>query len=155
MKVNKVYGCLYAAFILVLLGSLTGCGGGSSGTNAGSNSQSSGGSSAAAITVVSSGNGQYAVQGANMDGVAAIDLTISYEGSALSSPIVTQGAFISGLLMATNTNTPGSIRIGCVGSTPLSGSGLIASISFSTGPGQATVSISSSKMTDINGTVIP
>ncbi|MEI6207427.1 MAG: cohesin domain-containing protein [Desulfuromonadales bacterium] len=85
---------------------------------------------AAVTTITPSGSGTFTVQGSDMDGVAGIDLFITYDTTLLASPSVTQGHLVSGALMAANTNNPGSIKIAIIDSKPFSGSGTIATITF-------------------------
>jgi hypothetical protein len=88
--------------------------------------------SAASLIVSSSGNGVFTLQGVGLADVAGIDVTIGYDTSTLSSPRVVQGGLISGAMMAANPNIPGVIRIAVVKTGSIAGSGVIASINFST-----------------------
>jgi hypothetical protein len=92
-----------------------------------------------------------------MDGVAAINMTINYDVSTMSSPTVVQGGFVSGALMVTDTGIPGTIKIALVNAYPkiLSGSGQFATISFDAVTGSGTVSVASVNMFDVNGAPIP
>ena len=112
-------------------------------------------SKAASVSLIPSGNGEYVIQGDNMDGVAGIELTINYDSSALSSPTVTQGGLISGALMRSNTTFVGTIRIAIVNTTPFSGSGQIDTVSFTSATGTGSVSIATVKMIDSKGAPIP
>ena len=114
-------------------------------------------SNGASVSVISTGNGVYVIQGNNMDGVAAISLTISYDSSTLSSPTVVQGGLISEALMVSNTTTPGTLRISALAAYPkvISGSGQIATISFATVTGEGSVSVASVEMFDVRGAPIP
>ena len=107
----------------------------------------------ASLTIDSSGNGVFTVQGNNMDEVAAIDLTLSYDTPALASPSVNQGSLISGALLAANTNNPGSIRIAIAKASSFSGSGPVVTITFATHAG-GSVRIASSNLVDINGNTL-
>src|SRR6185369_9164417 len=102
----------------------------------------------ASVSVTPADSGTFTIQGDNMDGVAGIDLTVSYDGS-LSSPRVTQGSLISGALMAANTNNPGSIKIAIISTKSLSGSGQIATVTFARGSGS--VKIASLSMINSSG----
>ncbi|KAA0893238.1 cohesin domain-containing protein [Oryzomonas rubra] len=108
----------------------------------------------ASITVSSSGNGVYTVQGSSMDGVSGIEMTLKYDTTSLASPSVTQGSLISGAMMAANTNVAGSIRIAVVSSASFSGSGTIATIAFGTHTGTGTVSLASSSLINSSGSAI-
>ena len=95
------------------------------------------------VSAIPQGNGVFSIQGSGMDGVAGIDLNISYP-SSLSSPSVTQGGFISGGMMVANTNNTGSIKIAIISSKAFSGSsGEIVRITFGN-KGSGTLSVSAS-----------
>lgn len=98
----------------------------------------------AAISVVPSGNGVFTINGENMDGIAGIELLLSYDPSAMSIPTVTQGSLINGALMAANTNKPGSIKIGIATAGAFSGSGTVAVVSFSQNKASGNLVITSS-----------
>jgi hypothetical protein len=109
----------------------------------------------ASVTITSSGGGSFVVQGDNMNGVGGIDLTIGYDTTVLNSPTVTKGSLVSGALMAPNTTIPGTIRIAIIQTTPLSGSGPIAAISFATHTGSAGITSLSAKIVDGNNALVP
>lgn len=104
------------------------------------------------LTIVPGGDGTYYLQANNLSGVAGMDLTINYDTSILTSPVVTQGALVSGTIMAANTSIPGAIRIAVVGATPFSGSGTIAILAFTVSTrNQTTPVISSVSMVNSSG----
>jgi len=103
------------------------------------------------ISITSTGSGTYSIQADNLNGVAAIDLTISYDSSSLSSPTVTDGALISGALLVPNTLNPGQIRIAIIRATPFSGGGEIAKISFAAKTGTGGITALTASITDIAG----
>lgn len=85
---------------------------------------------AASITIVPGVSGSYIVKGDGMDGIAGIDLTISYS-APLSSPSASPGGLVAGALFAANPNfASGKIKIGIVSANAFSGSGDIAVIKF-------------------------
>lgn len=91
------------------------------------------GAAAATVTITPLGNGSFTIQGSGMDGVAGIELTIGYDSSAMNSPKIDQGGFVSGSMFTANPNfTANSIRIGIIRPTPFSGGGQLAQISFAT-----------------------
>lgn len=145
MKLIKLREYLHFALLLVILALMWGCGHGGNEVV----------SKAASMSVIPSGNGVYVIQGDNLDGVAGIELTISYDSATLSSPTVTQGGFISGALMVVNSSVPGTIRIAIINSKAFTGSGQIATVSFAAVTGEGSVSIAAVKMVDIEGTPIP
>lgn len=85
---------------------------------------------ASTITISSSGNGVYVLQGTDIEEAAAAEISVGYDGSSLTNPRVTQGALMSGALMAVNANAPGTVRIAMVTVHPVTGSGVIATLSF-------------------------
>ncbi len=70
------------------------------------------------------------VTATDFSGVAGVDLTINYDSSYFSSPVVTSGELLSGFLVATNTATPGRVKVAAITSQPVTGSGTIVSVSF-------------------------
>ncbi|MBV5340975.1 MAG: hypothetical protein J0665_15695 [Deltaproteobacteria bacterium] len=105
----------------------------------------------ASVTFTSSGSGSYLIQGNNMDGVAGIQLDIAYDATSLSSPTVTQGGLVSGAMLAANTSNPGVIKLAIISTTPFSGSGLIATISFASKTGNGGITSVASSMIDSKG----
>lgn len=86
---------------------------------------------AASISIVSTGDASYVIQGNSMDGVAGVDLTIRYEAALFQgTPTVKQESLISGAMLAANTSLPGTIKIAIISTRSFSGSGPIATISF-------------------------
>ena len=153
LRVKSIYVQKYFQVILILaiLVLMCGCGSGSGGGTTPNEVVSKG----ASVSIIPSSDGEYALQGNNMDGVAGIALTINYDSSTLSSPTVTQGGLISGALMQTNTTVVGAVRIAIVNTKAFSGSGQIATVSFASVTGTGSVSIGSVKLIDSNGATIP
>jgi hypothetical protein len=91
---------------------------------------------AASVSVVPTGNpASFSVEGTGMDGVAGIQLDIAYDASSLANPTVTQGALVSGAMLAANTSRPGTIKIAIISTRPFSGNGQIAAITFASKTG--------------------
>jgi len=84
------------------------------------------------VTISSSGNGKFSLQGTGFDGVAGAKITISYDTTTLVNPRVTQGGLTTGTLLVANTNSPGSIIVAFATGDPkgMVGDGLLATISF-------------------------
>jgi hypothetical protein len=114
------------------------------------------GASGAILTISSSGNGVFALQGAGLADVAGIDVTISYDTATLANPRVVQGGMISGAMMMANPNySPGVIRIVIVTTRIIAGSGLIATINFDRpGGGNGKVLSLNAKVINQNGAPI-
>lgn len=108
----------------------------------------------ATVSLLPSGGSSYTVMGSGLDGVAAIDLTITYDADTLGTAVVTQGDLLAGALFSSNTSTPGTIRIAAISSLTISGSGPIAAISFSSGTGTDGIRSISAYMIDSKGNTI-
>ncbi len=106
---------------------------------------------AATVTVIPSGGNSFLVQGGDMNGVAGIDLSISYDSSSLASPSVNQGSLVSGAMFLANANNPGNIKIAIVSTKVFSGSGPIATITFGSQTGNGRISSVIAKIINING----
>lgn len=110
---------------------------------------------AASISVVSSGDASYVIQGNSMDGVAGIELTIRYEAALFQgTPAVKQESLISGAMLAANTSLPGTIKIAIISTRSFSGSGPIATISFSSKSPAAPLPTVSHSMIDSKGSAL-
>lgn len=110
---------------------------------------------AATVSVTPSGDAAYTVQGAGLDGVAGIQLDITYDAGSLSSPSITQGGVVAGALLAVNSTTPGLLKIAVVSSRPFSGAGQIASITFASKTGSGGIVSITTSMIDSNGAAVP
>lgn len=110
---------------------------------------------AASVTISPAAAGSYSVQGNSMDGVAGIELTITYDSSSLSSPTVTQGSLVAGAMMAAGTGDPGSIRIVIISTKAFTGSGEIAAVTFAARNGTGGITSASAKMINSKGVSIP
>lgn len=97
------------------------------------------GSAYAAVTLslAPSGTNRFVVNGSPLDGVAALDIIISYDAGMLVSPVVEKGSAAGSALFAANPNATGSVRIAIINATPLQGSGPVAIVTF-TGKGSGT-----------------
>ncbi|MDD2897552.1 MAG: cohesin domain-containing protein [Desulfuromonadaceae bacterium] len=110
---------------------------------------------AAAIIITPSGDTSFSVQGSAMDGVAGIQLDISYDSASLATPSVTQGGLISGAMFAANTSLPGMIKIAIIRTSAFSGSGQIAAISFTNRQGTGGVTSANVTLINSSGTTVP
>ncbi len=90
------------------------------------------GFAASTVTISPGSDGVFLVQGTGIEGAAAMEINIGYDLSTLSNPRVVEGPLISGAMTAVNPNVPGMVRIVVVRLSPISGSGLIATVSFDT-----------------------
>ncbi|MCK9417914.1 MAG: cohesin domain-containing protein [Nitrospirae bacterium] len=108
--------------------------------------------SAALLSVSSTDNGIFQITGSDMTGVASMDITLSYDAATLSNPRVVVGPLISGAMTAVNPNVPGILRIAIIRTAPVTGNGLIATLSFDLlGNGQGTITSLNAKLSNING----
>ena len=135
--------------MLVTLAMLWGCGGGGGATPTAVAVASKG-----TVTITSSGSGKYIVQANDIQNVYGIQLDVKYDGSSPSLPTVVKGGFISGAFMEANPSVAGNIKIAIVSTTPFTGSGPIAEITFPTATAAGNVTISSVQMIDSNGATI-
>lgn len=106
---------------------------------------------AASVTVSPTGETTYTIQGANMDGIAGIQLDLFYDRSSLGTPTVTQGSLVSGAMLAANTNVPGIIKIAIISTRTFSGNGQVASITFASKTGSGGITSVSASMIDSKG----
>jgi hypothetical protein len=106
---------------------------------------------AADISLTDNGDGRFSVNGATMDGVAGIDLSVFYDSTLLAAPVVTQGGLVSGAMMAANTNNPGTIRVAIISTKTFTGSGQIIAINFPGRSGSGGVTSVNAKLIDIKG----
>ena len=126
---------------------MTGCGGGGTASAAFA-------SATTTVSISPSSDSSYTVQGTGMDGVAGIQLDITYT-SSLGTPTVTQGGLVSGATLAANTSTPGQIRIAIISTRPFSGNGQIALIIFSGQSGAGSITSANGSLIDSNGKTVP
>ena len=109
----------------------------------------------ASLVVSSSGGGVYSLQGVGLVNAAGIDVTITYDSSTLSNPQVVRGGLVSGAMLAVNPNSPGVIRIAAVKNGSIEGTGVLATISFSTVGGSSGKILSmGASIIDSNGSQI-
>lgn len=88
---------------------------------------------AANFTISSTGNGVFTIQGSGLEGVAGIQLTVSYDTATLANPRAVQGSLIPGNFMTLfNTSVPGSVTMATITGDPkgVSGTGPIVTITF-------------------------
>ncbi|MBT0653969.1 cohesin domain-containing protein [Geomobilimonas luticola] len=95
------------------------------------------GYAAVTLSLAPSGTNRFVINGSPMDGVAALDFTITYDSNLLASPVVEKGSVIGSALLAANPNTVGAVHIAIVNATPFKGSGPVAFVTF-TGKGSST-----------------
>lgn len=111
---------------------------------------------ASTLSLSSSGNGGFVLQGEGMENVASLDITIIYDTATLANPRVTSGGLISGALMQVNPNVPGTVRMGIITISPIKGTGAIATLAFDqvgNSPGKI-IAIKAS-ITNSNGKPLP
>lgn len=86
---------------------------------------------AALISISSSGNGVFVLQGISLADVGGIEATIGYDTATLAKPRVVQGGLVSGGMFVANTNSPGTVRIVVISAPKvIAGSGVVATITF-------------------------
>ena len=86
-------------------------------------------------------------------------MSVSYDTAMASGPVIERGAFGSGVLMVSNADTAGTLRIGFIKPYPssLAGAGTLATFYFgretATPPG--TISSIQVELVDVRGGAIP
>ena len=117
--------------------------------------QAEGAYAAVTLSVAPSGTNRFVVNGSPLDGVAALDITISYDAGMLASPVVEKGSAAGPALFAANPNAGGSVRIAIINATPLQGSGPLAILTF-TGKGSGTGNLGiTASVVDKDGRQVP
>lgn len=106
---------------------------------------------AAAVSITPSGGSSFTIQGTNMDGVAGIQLDITYDATSLSTPTVTYGALVSGAMPYANTSRPGIIKMAIITTNAFPGSGQIATLSFAGKSGTGGITSANVGMIDSRG----
>lgn len=109
--------------------------------------------SLAASTIVVEQSG--VVNGSGMDGVAGIDLTITYDTAILASPSVSKGNLVSVGMLTANTTSPGLIRIAILSTKPFSGTGQIATVVFASNSGNGGIKSATASIIDVKGNHMP
>ncbi len=110
---------------------------------------------AATVSINTSGDKSYSVQGSGMSGVAGLQLNIKYDSTSLNTPTVTQGGLVAGAMLAANTSNPGSISIAIISTRPFSDSGQIATISFASKTGSGGIISANVNMINSQQAVVP
>lgn len=111
---------------------------------------------ASTISISSSGNGGFLLQGHGMENVAALDITILYETATLANPRVTAGKLISGAMMAVNPNVHGAVRLGIITTSTIKGTGVIANLVFDPiGMTQGKIIALNAKISNSRGNALP
>ena len=106
------------------------------------------------VSVISSGNGVFTIQGNSLDGVAGIELMVKYDIPALESPKVDPGS-LGGYFAANPNFAPDKIKIAIISTTPFSGNGLIAKITFASHTGTGKVAVISNSFIDSKTAALP
>ncbi len=113
------------------------------------------GFAASTLTISPGSDGVFLVQGIGIEGAAAMEINIGYDLSTLSNPRVVEGPLISGAMTAVNPNVPGAVRIVVIRLSPISGSGLIATVSFDTRGTSGKITSLSVKLANSQGAALP
>lgn len=108
----------------------------------------------ATLSVIPADNGEFIVQGNNVDDIAGFDLTITYDSAIFSAPTVTKSVGSADAMMAANTTTPGTIRFVMISTKPFSGTIPLARVSFATVKGQGSIAITKVSMVTSKGVMV-
>ncbi|MBI5656932.1 MAG: hypothetical protein HZC44_09000 [Geobacter sp.] len=106
---------------IALLPLLAACGGGGAGDST---------PPATTITATLDSAGLVTLTAENLANVAGMEITLYYDSQTLANPQVTQGALVSQGISESNTGTAGIVRIVAVTAQTFSGTGTIATITF-------------------------
>jgi hypothetical protein len=105
------------------------------------------------FSITPSGDGNFVLRGVGIENAAALEITLHYDITALSNPRVVQGGLIAGAMMAVNPNVPGTVHMVIIRTTPITGSGAIATLSFSRkGSAAGKILSMSVRLADMSGT---
>lgn len=113
---------------------------------------------AATFTLTPIGNGQYALKGTGLTGVAGVDVHIQYDTSTLSNPRIVQGSLVAGSQMVTNTSEPGQVHIATIDAYPKveTRDGTIAVLSFDgAASSSGSAPLLSVRAVDVKGASLP
>lgn len=81
---------------------------------------------AASVRLVAEAPGRFRLEGEGLSGVAALDLTLSYDPATLALQRVAPGPLLAGVLFAGNPASAGQVRLTAVSQVPIAGSGVLA-----------------------------
>lgn len=82
------------------------------------------------VAISPEGGGVFLLQGTGIENAAALEINIVYDANTLANPRVAEGPLIAGAMTAVNQGLPGMVRMVVIRLTPISGSGVIATLSF-------------------------
>ena len=108
------------------------------------------------VTASSAGDGIFLVQGTGIEDAAALEIIVSYDTAALANPRVVAGPLIAGAMTAINPNVPGTVRMVIIRLAPVSGAGIIATMTFDRkGASPGSITSLAARLADIKGSPIP
>jgi hypothetical protein len=111
---------------------------------------------ASTLTISSTGNGIFLLQGIGIKDAAALEIMVSYDVATLANPRVVEGPLVAGAMTAVNQKTPGMVRMVIIRITPVKGDGVIATLTFDrTGPSPGRIISLSAKLANIKGVSLP
>ena len=109
----------------------------------------------AQVSIATAGNGVFTLQGAGLQGVAGIQLAISYDATILSAPQVTLGNLVGERFHGVNVNAnPMQIAVVDTVNFGGSGSGTIATVTFGSGTAAAGITGLSGTLIDQNSKAV-
>jgi hypothetical protein len=104
------------------------------------------------VTISPATDGVFSILGTGIEGASAIELAVSYDTTTLANPRVVEGPLIAGAMTATNSAVPGTVRLVIIRISPISGSGVIATLTFDrTGPSPGRISALTARLANANG----
>ncbi len=108
------------------------------------------------LSIAPAGTGAFLLSGADLDNLAGIDVTVSYDTTLLTNPRVVQGSVISGAMMAVNSDSAGVVRLAVISGKAIRGTGPVATLTFDrTGDSDGLITSLKGKVVGLNGATLP
>jgi hypothetical protein len=108
------------------------------------------------VTISPAGSDAFSVKGNLLDKVTALEITVDYDAGTLSNPSASCGPLAGSAHCEINSATSGLVQIRIKSETPLSGFGVLASLSFTRqGDEPGTINSLDARLTGINGDLLP
>lgn len=110
----------------------------------------------ATLSIAPAGDGIFLLSGSDLDGVAGIEVTVSYDTALLTNPRVSQGTLLNGAVMTANTGSAGRIHLAAVSGKSFDRNGSIATFSFQrVGASAGMITSLTGKLASVSGGALP
>ena len=109
------------------------------------------------VTITPARDGTFLLRGIGIENAAAFDITVLYDADTRAKLRVVEGPLIAGAMTAINTKVRGTVRIVIIRVTPISGSGVIATLIFDRSKGAApgNMSVLKARIANTRGESLP